>query len=56
MAIHIDRVLMISAESKHFLLTYQLVTHYHLMSVHRNAEMSGFQEYFDMLMMLGGMP
>ena len=28
MVIHIDRVLLKSAESKHFLLTYQLVTHY----------------------------
>ena len=31
MIIHIDRVLLTSEESKHFLLTYQLVTHYLLM-------------------------
>ena len=54
MIIHIDRVLLTSAESKHFfLLTYQLVTCYPLMWVHRNAKMNDFQEYFDMLMVLG---
>ena len=52
MIIHIDRVLLTSAESKHFLLTYQLVTHYLLMSVNRSAKMNDFQEYFDMLMVL----
>ena len=52
MIIHIDRVLLTSAESKHFLLTYQLVTQYLLMWVHWNAKMNDFQEYFDMLMVL----
>ena len=42
MIIHIDRVLLTSAESKHFLFTYQLVTHYLLMWVHRNAKMDDF--------------
>ena len=49
MTIYIDRVLLTSAESKHFLLIYQLVTHYLLMWVHRNAKMNNFQEYFDMI-------
>ena len=31
MIIHIDRVLLTSAESKYFLFTYQLITHYLLM-------------------------
>ena len=53
MIIHIDKVLLTSAESKHFLLTYQLVTHYFLMWVHRNAKWNDFQEYFDMLMVPG---
>ena len=53
MIIHIDRVLLTSSESKHFLLTYQLVTHYLLIWVHRNAKMYDFQEYFDMLIVLG---
>ena len=53
MIIHIDRVLLTSAESKHFLLTYQLVTYYLLMRVHPNAKMNDFQEYFDMLIVLG---
>ena len=53
MIIHIDRVLLTSVESKYFLLTYQLVTHYLLMWVYRNAKMNDFQEYFDMLMVLG---
>ena len=43
-------------ESKHFLLTYQLVTHYLLICVHRNAKINDFQEYFDMLMFAGGIP
>ena len=51
--IHIDKVLLTSAENKHFLLIYQLVTNYLLMWVHRNAKMNDFQEYFDMLMVLG---
>ena len=42
MIIHIDKVLLTSAESKHFLFTYQLVTHYLLMWVHRNAKMDDF--------------
>ena len=33
--------------------THQLVTHYFLMWVHRNAKIDDFQEYFDMLMVLG---
>ena len=53
MIIHIDRVLLTSAESEHFLLTYQLVTHDLLMGVYRNAKMDDSQEYFDMLMVLG---
>ena len=53
MMIHIDRVLLTSAESKNFLLTYQLVTHYLLMWVHRNVKINDFQEYFDMFMVLG---
>ena len=52
MIIQIDWVLLTSAESKHFLLTNQLFTHYLLMSVHRNAAMNDFLEYFDMLMVL----
>ena len=44
MIIHIDRVLLPSAESEHFLLTYQLFTYYLLMWAHRNASIfvSGF--------------
>ena len=53
MIIHIDRILLASAESKHSLLTYQFVTHYLLMRVQRNANMNDFQEHFDMLMVLG---
>ena len=53
MIIHIDRVLLKSAENKHFLLTYQLVTNYLLIWVHRNPKMNNFQEHFDMLMVLG---
>ena len=53
MIVHIDRVLLTSAESKHFLLTYQLVTHYLLMLVHWNAKINDFQEYLDILMVLG---
>ena len=52
MILHIDRVLLTSVESKHFLLTYQLVTHYLLTEVHRNAKMNDFQEYLDTLMVL----
>ena len=53
MIIHIDSVLLTSAESKHFLLTYQLVTHYLLMWEHQNAKINDCQVYFDMLMVLG---
>ena len=53
MIIHIDRVLLTSAESKHFSLTYHLVTHYLLIWVYRNAKINDFQEYFDMLIVLG---
>ena len=53
MTINIDRVLLTSAQSKYFLLTYQLVTHYLIMWVLRNAKMIHLQEYFDMLMVLG---
>ena len=53
MIIHIDRVLLTSAESKHFLLTYQLAAQYLLMWVYRNAKINDFQKYFDIFMVPG---